>query len=158
MISIIYLIGLVVEEIMNPKTKLLKKVLNLYKKYKEIINYLIVGVCTTVVSIVSYNLFRFVFENYLLCTVLSWIVSVIFAYITNRKFVFDSKEIKVFLEFIKFVGARILSLLSEIICMFIMVDLININDRISKIIVQFIIVVLNYVFSKIFVFRKKKDV
>lgn len=132
----------------------MKKVLDLYNKYKEIINYIIVGGCTTIVSIVSYFLFRLVINNYLICTILSWIVAVIFAYFTNRIFVFNSKDKNVLLEFIKFIMARILSLLSELFVMFILVDLIKIDDKISKIIVQFIVLVLNYIFSKIFVFKK----
>lgn len=132
----------------------MKKILDLYKKYKEIINYIIVGGCTTIVSIVSYFLFRLIINNYLVCTITSWIVAVLFAYITNRIFVFNSKDKKIFLEFIKFVMARVLSLLSELLVMFILVDLFKVNDKISKIIVQFIVLILNYIFSKIFVFRK----
>ena len=132
----------------------MKKILDLYKKYKEIINYIIVGGCTTIVSIASYFLFRLIISNYLVCTILSWIVAVIFAYFTNRIFVFNSKNKNIFLELIKFVFARVLSLLSELLVMFILVDLVNIDDKISKIIVQFIVLVLNYVFSKVFVFKK----
>ena len=128
---------------------------NLSDKYKEIINYIIIGGCTTVVSIVSYYLFRIVISNYLVCTILSWIVSVTFAYVTNRTIVFHSKEKNIVKEFIVFVGSRILSLLFEIAFMFVLVDLIGVGDRISKILVQFIIVVLNYIFSKIFVFKRK---
>lgn len=131
----------------------MKKLLDLYKKNKEIINYIIVGGCTTVVSIVSYYLFRLVLDNYLVCTVLSWIVSVMFAYITNRIFVFESKYKRVVVEFFKFVFARVLSLLSEIVAMAFLVQLIHVDDKISKILVQFIILILNYLFSKLFVFK-----
>ena len=126
----------------------------LYKKYKEIINYIIVGGCTTVVSIVSYYLFRLIISNYLVCTILSWVVAVLFAYVTNRIFVFESIDKNIIVEFIKFVMARVLSLLSELLVMFILVDLIRVDDKIAKIIVQFIVLVLNYIFSKVFVFRK----
>ena len=64
----------------------------LYFKYKEIINYIIVGVLTTLVSIGSYFLFRFVIKNYIILSILSWIFAVTFAYFTNRAFVFESKE------------------------------------------------------------------
>lgn len=131
----------------------MKKLLDLYKKNKEIINYIIVGGCTTVVSIVSYYLFRLVLDNYLVCTVLSWIVSVMFAYITNRIFVFESKYKRIVIEFFKFVFARVLSLLSEIVAMAFLVQLIHIDDKLSKILVQFIILILNYLFSKLFVFK-----
>ena len=133
----------------------MKRLKQIYKKYKEIINYIIVGGCTTLVSIVSYYLFRLIITNYLICTILSWIVAVTFAYFTNRIFVFNSKDKNIMFEFLKFIMARILSLLSELLVMFILVDLIKIDDKISKIIVQFIVLVLNYIFSKIIVFRKK---
>lgn len=133
--------------------------MTLYKsseKIKEIINYLIVGGCTTVVSIVSYYIFRLFIDNYLICTVLSWIFAVLFAYVTNRIFVFHSKEKNILSEFASFIFSRVLSLLAELVCMFLLVDVISINDKISKIIVQFIIIVLNYIFSKLFVFKGKE--
>lgn len=132
----------------------MSKLFNLYKKNKEIINYIIVGGCTTVVSVVSYYIFRLFITNYLVCTILSWVVSVLFAYIANRIFVFESKTKEVVAEFFKFVFARVLSLMSEIIVMAFLVQLIHIDDKVSKIIVQFIILVLNYIFSKLFVFKK----
>ena len=128
---------------------------NLNSRLKETINYLIVGGLTTVVSIVSYNIFRFFIENITICTILSWICAVLFAYITNRIFVFNSKEKNIIKEIVSFTASRIFSLIVEIIVMFILTSIFKINDRIAKIIVQFIIVVLNYVTSKIFVFKKK---
>ena len=76
----------------------MKKLLDLYKRNKEIINYIIVGGCTTIVSVVSYYLFRLFISDYLICTVLSWIVSVLFAYVTNRIFVFESKVKNIIVE------------------------------------------------------------
>ena len=128
---------------------------NLNSRLKETINYLIVGGLTTVVSIVSYNIFRFFIENITICTILSWICAVLFAYITNRIFVFNSKEKNIIKEIVSFTASRIFSLIVEIIVMFILTSIFKINDRIAKIIVQFIIVVLNYITSKIFVFKKK---
>jgi putative flippase GtrA len=128
---------------------------NLNSRLKETINYLIVGGLTTVVSIVSYNIFRFFIENITICTILSWICAVLFAYITNRIFVFNSKEKNIIKEIASFTASRIFSLIVEIIVMFILTSIFKINDRIAKIIVQFIIVVLNYITSKIFVFKKK---
>ena len=130
--------------------------LNANDKQKEIINYLIVGGCTTVVSIVSYNIFRIYITNYLICTVLSWILAVLFAYVTNRMFVFHSKEKNIISEFCSFIFSRVLSLIAEMACMFLLVDFIHINDKVSKVIVQFIIIVLNYIFSKLFVFKGKE--
>ena len=158
MLSLILLVVAVRNQITEPTIPIVRKVMKLYYKYKEIINYLIVGGLTTLVSIGSYAVFRVFIHNYVVCTVLSWITAVLFAYITNRIFVFESKNKKILIEFIKFIGCRLLTLGSELITMWILVDLLNINDMISKIVVQFIVVVLNYVFSKILVFRKpKKD-
>ena len=128
---------------------------NLNSRLKETINYLIVGGLTTVVSIASYNIFRFFIENITVCTILSWICAVLFAYITNRIFVFNSKEKNIIKEIASFTASRIFSLIVEIIVMFILTSIFKINDRIAKIIVQFIIVVLNYITSKIYVFKKK---
>lgn len=125
-------------------------------KIKEILKYLIVGGLTTVVSIVSYYIVRLFIENYLICTVISWIFAVAFAYITNRVFVFNSKRENVFKECTEFVFSRILSLVAEVAVMYLLVDFLNISDKISKIIVQVIIVILNYVFSKLFVFKENK--
>ena len=122
---------------------------------KEIINYLIVGALTTLVSIVTYYIFRVFIDNYLICTVISWIFAVSFAYVTNRIFVFHSKDKNILTEFTSFIFSRLLSLAAEVICMFLMVDIISMNDKIAKIIVQVVVIILNYILSKIFVFKKK---
>ena len=133
----------------------MKKIISLYKKYEEIINYLIVGGLTTLVSIVVYALFTKCFHiNYMISNVISWIISVLFAYITNRIFVFKSKSRDILLEIYQFFKYRIFSFLIDVLFMYILVELINVDDMISKIIVQVIVIVLNYVFSKLFVFKK----
>lgn len=128
---------------------------NLYKKYKEIINYLIFGGLTTVVSIVTYALFAKVFNiDYLISNVLSWVLAVLFAYITNKIFVFESKSKKNVKEITSFFFFRIISLVMEMIILYIFVDMLHIDDLITKIIAQVIVIVANYVFSKVFVFKK----
>ena len=135
--------------------------MNIYKKYKEIINYLIVGVLTTVVSLAVYYICVITFldpKNAIelqIANVISWIAAVTFAYITNRKFVFESKNPDMLKEASAFVGARIVTLLMDMFCMFIMVTCMGLSDKIAKLMVQVIVIVANYVFSKIFVFRKK---
>ena len=142
----------------------MNKIFELYKKYQEIINYLIVGVLTTIVSIVTYFIFSLILdiENnilFMLANVLSWICAVVFAYITNKKFVFNTttsnkkEEVKVFSMF---VSSRITTLLIELAFMFITVKVILINDKIAKVIAQFIVIVLNYILSKLFVFKKNR--
>ncbi len=137
---------------------MLNKLLELYKKYKEIINYLIFGVLTTVVSIGTYALFTKLFSiNYLVSNILSWILAVLFAFITNKLFVFESKskdKKQVTKEMINFFFFRIISLGTEMIIMYTFVDLLSINDLITKVIAQIIVILSNYIFSKVFVFKK----
>ena len=135
--------------------------MKLYKKYKEIINYLIVGVLTTVVSLGVYYVcvLTFLDPNQAIqlqaANVISWIAAVTFAYFTNRKFVFESKNPDMLKEASAFVGARVATLLMDMLCMFIMVTCMGLNDKIAKLVVQVIVTVANYIFSKIFVFREK---
>ena len=131
-----------------------------YFRYKEIINYLIAGVLTTVVSLASYYFCVYTFLNPLnpvelqLANIISWICAVTFAYFTNRKFVFESKSEKKIKEAGSFYLSRIVTLLMDMGTMFILVTLLHINDEIAKIIVQFAVTILNYIFSKLFVFKK----
>ncbi len=133
-----------------------KKIHELYKKYKEIINYIIVGVLTTLVSIGSYWLFRFFISNYIILSIISWIIAVAFAYITNRKYVFESKNTNIKDEITKFFGSRLFTLGLEVLLMMLFVSVFKMNDMLSKIILQFVVQVLNYIFSKLFVFKKDK--
>lgn len=141
----------------------MEQILNLIKKYKEIISYLIVGGLTTVVSLgVYYGLVFTVLdpENPIqlqIANVASWIAAVTFAYIANRRFVFESHNSHVLQEASKFVTSRIGTLLMDMAIMFVAVTLAHMNDKIAKLIVQVVVTVANYVFSKIWVFNHKKD-
>lgn len=136
----------------------MKKIIDLYKKYAEIVNYLIVGVLTTIVSIVIYALFTKVFNvNYIISNIISWIASVTFAYIANRIFVFKSKSDDIILEIYQFFKYRLFSFVIDVLLMYVFVELMGIDDMISKVLVQVIVIVLNYVFSKLFVFNKKES-
>ena len=143
------------EEFMNNQLK------TLYFKYKEIINYLIVGGLTTVVSLVTYYLCVLTFLDpghpvqLQIANVISWIFAVTFAYFTNRKYVFESKNRHILQEAMSFFGARVTTLLMDMGFMALLVSVIHMNDKIAKILVQFLIVVANYLFSNFFVFRKK---
>lgn len=97
--------------------------------------------------------------GYMDSTVVAWIGAVLFAFVTNKAFVFKSKIWKAHValpEFWKFICARLFSLIVEMIFMFIFVSVLNIGDMISKIIVQVIVVVMNYFFSKFIIFKNKK--
>ena len=138
--------------------------MKLYKKYEEIINYVIVGGMTTLVSLGSKWLLLFTildakdsFELQL-SVIISWICAVAFAYIANRIVVFKSKNENILKEITSFVGARVLTLIIEMVFMWLFVTVFKLNTDLWVFILtiasQFIILVLNYVFSKIFVFKK----
>ena len=136
-------------------------ILEIYKKYKEIINYLIVGGLTTVLSLGVYYGAVLTFLNpdneiqLQIANILSWTAGVIFAYFTNRIFVFESKEKNKIKEAGKFVSSRIITLFMDMAIMAIGVSLLKFNDKIVKLFSQVIITVSNYIFSKLFVFTKK---
>lgn len=140
----------------------MKKLKELYLKYEEIINYLFIGGCTTLISLLVYYLCVFtVFDPdkplLLQCAnILSWIIAVAFAYIANRKVVFKSKNKNVKGEVSKFLGARIVTLLIDMLFMWLTVSVLHFNDKIMKIVSNVIIIILNYIFSKLFVFVKEK--
>ena len=124
---------------------------SLIKKFctKEFIFYLIFGVLTTIVSLSVYYFCVLTFLNpnnafqLQIANILSWILAVAFAYATNRKFVFESKDPNKLKELIKFVTARLLTLFLDMLVMFILVTLLHFNDKISKLISQVIITISN---------------
>ena len=131
----------------------------LFMKYKEVISYLFFGVLTTVVNFVVYFACTDGLHiNYLAATAVSWVAAVLFAYVTNRKWVFESKVsgfMPIPREMAVFVGCRVFSGVMDMGIMFISVDMIGISDRIAKFVTQVAVVVLNYIFSKIIIFRNK---
>ena len=135
--------------------------IKLYKKYEEIINYLIIGVLTTLVSLlVYYGLTYTIFNpnNALelqITNIISWIIAVTFAYFTNRKFVFKQKNKINLKEVISFFSGRVTTLLIDMALMFIFVTKLGFNDKIIKPLVQVIVIILNYIISKYFVFKKE---
>ena len=139
----------------------MEKIKELYLKYKEAINYIIFGVLTTVVSLAVYYISVFIFlnpENAIqlqLANILSWIAGVAFAYFTNRKYVFESTEKNKLKEAGKFVLARVATLIMDMIVMWLGVTVLLLNDKIIKLISQIVIIISNYIFSKLFVFKKK---
>lgn len=140
---------------------MLEKIRDLCGKYREIISYLIVGGLTTVVSLGVYYgcVLTFLDPERPLqlqaANVLSWIAAVTFAYFTNRKYVFQSRNRNRLKEAAAFYGSRLTTLLLDMGCMFLMVTLGGLNDKAAKIVVQVLVTVGNYVLSKFLVFRKK---
>ena len=124
---------------------------------KEVISYLIFGVLTTVVNIVVYYVFNTWLQvNYLVSNAIAWIASVLFAYITNRKYVFESKNTSMINELVKFIGARLSTGIMDMILMWLLVDVLSMNSMFSKIVVNVLVIILNYVLSKVFVFKKEE--
>lgn len=130
----------------------------LLKKYKDIIPYGIFGLLTTAVNVTVYwvgaHLLNF---EVVPSTVVAWIVAVTFAYVTNRKWVFQS-EAKTILEIRKeimsFYVCRLATGILDWICMYIFVDLLCFNDVVIKVMTNILVIILNYVASKIVIFKK----
>ena len=144
---------------------MINKIVTLYKTNKEIVNYLIVGVLTTIINLLSkYGLLFFAFDiknakHLEYSIIISWIISVVFAYFANRKMVFQSNSNNIILEFFKFVGARIATLLLEMVYMWFFITYLKLDTKLWVILIsvfcQLLIIIFNYIFSKIFVFKVK---
>lgn len=141
---------------------MIEKIKALLIKYEEIIAYLIVGVLNTIVSWAAFFVCAYTFldaqivwQNMLL-SVISWVVGVVFGYFMNRKFVFKSKEPDIWKEFLQFSGGRVSTWLLDMVMMVLMVNLLKINEAFSKIFVSVLVMIGNYLISKLFVFKKKE--
>lgn len=139
----------------------MEKIKELYTKYKEVINYLVFGVLSTIVNFFTYFISaRLIGIDEVISSGISWFCAVLFAYITNKVFVFESKThgIKEFVkEIVSFFLARIISgALCDVGTFAIMVKVLHINDIISKVVTQVMVVIVNYIFSKLIIFKKKK--
>ncbi len=142
----------------------MKKIWDIYHKYEEIINYLIVGGLTTVVSVaVKFGLLFTILDakkelELQIAVIISWICAVAFAYVANRIFVFKSKSKNYFKEISTFVGGRVVTLLMDMFIMWFFVNFLNLNSKtwvvISTLIAQVVVTVANYILSKLFVFKK----
>lgn len=127
------------------------------EKTKHFLIYGFFGVLTTVVSFGSFYILRKIYininENIL--NTISIIIAIIFAYFTNRKFVFKSKEKNIVKEFFKFLGSRAFSTIFEIVLFFIFNSILFIDGMTSKALISLVVIILNYITSKIFVFKNK---
>lgn len=124
------------------------------KLERELFLYMFFGVLTTLVNIAVYLFFtRLLGVNYLISNILAWTLSVLFAYVTNRIWVFESRNNDILKEMALFFAGRIFSGVVDTGLMWLLIDVLFVGDAISKIIVQVIVVVLNYVLSKAVVFK-----
>ncbi len=135
------------------------RIKEIFSKYREIILYLVFGVGTTVVDfIVSYALYPTNINIHAVHTI-AWISAVAFAYITNRIFVFESRTqgMTIILEIIKFAGSRVATFLIQETVVFLLFDLMNFSEYVVKIPAAILVIILNYLLSRILVFRGGKN-
>ena len=139
----------------------MKKIWALYKKFEEIVNYLIVGVLTTIVSWAAYALCKLVMDvdnavMMQIAVIIRWVAGVVFAYWTNRTFVFKSKNPDMLKEAAGFASSRLVTLFLDMFVMWLLPTIFHVNDWIATFISAVLVTVMNYIFSKFIVFRKKK--
>ena len=121
---------------------------------RELILYVVFGAFTFFVNLISYFFFADVLgTNYLVSNAIAWFLSVLFAYITNRIWVFESKSPNILKEMSLFFGGRIFSGVLDMLLMYTFIDLLVLDSTMSKIVVQIIVIILNYIFSKLIVFK-----
>ena len=139
------------KELLN---KIIKKLLS-----REVIVYIIFGVLTTLVNFVAFYLFNDLMKiHYVWANAMAWLAAVIFAFVTNKQFVFESRswELKTTLrEAVGFTGGRVLSLLLEQGGLVLFVELMHMQEMIAKVILAVVVVIANYIFSKLWVFVRK---
>lgn len=134
--------------------KFMKKLMN-----PEVVSYLIFGVLTTAVDWIVYAMMRNTGIDYRIATVISWFASVIFAYVTNKLFVFHNYKFGLsylWKECVAFFACRISTGVFNIVAMMIFVDVMHGNEYVSKALIAVIVVILNYVGSKLFIFRNNE--
>lgn len=125
---------------------------------KETISYLIFGILTTIVNFISYELCKLIGIGYEISTIIAWALAVVFAYITNKLFVFESKSFNktlIFKELSTFVLSRLFSGICDFAFMLIAVGMYGMNDSIAKLLTNVFVVIINYILSKLFVFKER---
>ena len=134
--------------------KLLRFAQPFYAKHKEVLLYLFFGALTTIVSIGTFSIFTYVIPlDELFANIISWIFAVLFAFLTNRKWVFQPTNQPFFQQMVSFYLGRVSTLLAEEVILLIFVKWLLWDAMLIKIVCQFIVVVLNYVISKLFIFK-----
>lgn len=135
--------------------KIWDKVMN-----REVITYLFFGVLTTLVNWAVYAGMVKTGIDYRIATAAAWVVSVLFAFIVNKIFVFQSYDLHlgfVMKEIVSFTACRAASGVMEMFFMVMMVSWLNMDEYVSKVLVSIVVVIVNYVFSKLFIFRKSEE-
>lgn len=129
-------------------------VFSLLKKYKEVLLYLLFGVLTTIINIVVFEFcMNRVHLPLSLANGAAWVLSVLFAFITNKLFVFDSTGTHLVKELLLFFSARVVTLVLETLALMVMIDQLHINSLFAKMISNVFVIILNYIFSKFVIFK-----
>ncbi len=150
---------------LNILTKIgLKKLADWYKQHQEGMRYLVFGVLTTIINIITAAVtYYFIFANFSeewkvnLSTIVAIIVAWIFAYVTNKLYVFNTRTShwkELLKEMVSFISCRIVTAIVEIALMNILVTVLMFHYMVMKIVVSVIVIILNYIFSKLFIFKK----
>ncbi|MGB3159966.1 GtrA family protein [Carnobacterium sp.] len=130
----------------------------LYERNQEILSYLIFGVLTTLVNFIVFYAFDTVLDiQYLIANALSILASIIFAFFTNKKYVFKSESVTIrawIKEFFLFCSFRLISAGFDMLSMLLLIGVLQWNSNVAKLATQIIVVFLNYFFSKWFIFKK----
>lgn len=139
-----------------------QKIKSLFLKYKETISYIFFGVATTLVDYAAYILLTssLVAMNEGWANVLSQAIAILFAFFVNKLFVFEDRSMKLktfVIQFVEFVSMRLITLGLNSLLFWLLIEKLSMNDLIIKAIVSVIVIILNYIFSKLIIFRKKKD-
>ncbi|NEX77488.1 GtrA family protein [Bacillus thermocopriae] len=128
---------------------------------KEIMNYLIFGVLTTIVNIALFWVMVSYFGwNYQIATVFAWVLSVAFAFITNKRFVFNSQSFAwsvIEKELIQFYFFRVISLLFDLFLMYLFIELVHVGEIYAKVIANIVVILINYMASKWIIFGKARN-
>ncbi|MCM1468185.1 MAG: GtrA family protein [Alistipes sp.] len=140
---------------------MIEKIKEIYFKYEEMWNYLVVGGLTTLVSILAYVLVTATFLNVenpvqlQAANIIEWVAGVLFAYFTNRRFVFKSKNENRLKEFLSFTSSRVVTLIADMVIKGVMVNVMGIHHYIALATSMVVVTVGNYFLSKFLVFKKK---
>lgn len=137
------------------------KIFDLFKKYKEQIAYVFWGGVTTLVNIATFYIVAHILHiGTMISTTIAWILAILVAYITNKLYVFNSKSFNaniVIREFISYVICRLLTLGIDLAIMYIFIDKLKFNDMIIKTLSNVVVIIINYILSKLVIFKKQEN-
>ncbi len=135
-----------------------KSIEQFYQKYRQLLLYLLFGVCTTIINTIAYGvLYETLAINNVLSTIIAWLLAVLFAFITNKIFVFQSENTDAtgtIKELVSFFSCRLLTGLLDVAIMVVAVDCMNGNSLFWKLISNVIVTIINYVASRLLIFKQ----